>query len=223
MKTGDDKSKRMMSIKAKLKAAGKIKKKKSEETKNIRVDAQGSLVKSRFVIYNISLIYAFCARIIYNYYVTYNRPEHFSELFFKHNKCLGPPYHIICDTNFFYYARRAKKDIFMEMVRILMAKCYLYVTDCIIGEAQKMGRKYKSMLRSMKDPRIRRLKCQHKGIYADDCICKRVESHRIYLVATCDRDLKKRIRKIPGVPIVFVQAHRFNVERLPEAYGAPRM
>mmetsp|Transcript_36297 Transcript_36297/g.44786 ORF Transcript_36297/g.44786 Transcript_36297/m.44786 type:complete len:203 (+) Transcript_36297:108-716(+) len=197
LKTGDDKSKRMMSIKAKLKAAGKIKKKKSEETKNIRVDAQGSIVKSR--------------------------PEHFSELFFKHNKCLGPPYHIICDTNFFYYSRRAKKDIFMEMVRILMAKCYLYVTDCIIGEAQKMGRKYKSMLRSMKDPRIRRLKCQHKGIYADDCICKRVESHRIYLVATCDRDLKKRIRKIPGVPIVFVQAHRFNVERLPEAYGAPRM
>ncbi|ETO11757.1 hypothetical protein RFI_25620 [Reticulomyxa filosa] len=150
------------------------------------------------------------------------RPEHFNELFFRHNTALGPPYHIICDTNFFYYARRAKKDIFREMTRILLSKCYLYVTDCIIAEAERLGRKYKSMLRSMKDPRIRRLKCQHKGTYADDCLCARVEAHRIYLVATCDRDLKKRLRKIPGVPIVFVQAHRFTVERLPEAYGAPK-
>ena len=188
--------KKMMNIKAKLKAANKIKEKKKKQSEQYKVDRQGSVHESR--------------------------PDHFSELFFRHNKALGPPYHIICDTNFFYYARRAKKDIFTEMTRILLAKCYLYVTDCIVGEAEKMGRKYKSMLRSMKDPRIKRLKCQHRGIYADDCICRRVTQHRIFLVATCDRDLKKRIRKIPGVPIVYIQAFRFTVERLPEAYGAPR-
>ena len=43
-------------------------------------------------------------------------------------------------------------------------------------------------------------------------------------MATCDRDLKRRIRKIPGVPIMFVHNHRYSVERLPEATvgGAPR-
>ena len=183
-----------MNIKSKIKAAKKLKEKNN--SKRINVDNNGHLID--------------------------NKPDHFHELFFNHNKALGPPYHIICDTNFFYYARRAKKDIFHEMTRILLSKCYLYVTDCIIAEAEKLGRKYKSMLRSMKDPRIRRLICQHKGTYADDCICKRVENNRIYLIATCDRDLKRRIRKIPGVPIIFIQAFRFNVERLPEAYGAPR-
>eukprot|EP00485_Elphidium_margaritaceum_P022557 CAMPEP_0202712638 /NCGR_PEP_ID=MMETSP1385-20130828/43553_1 /ASSEMBLY_ACC=CAM_ASM_000861 /TAXON_ID=933848 /ORGANISM="Elphidium margaritaceum" /LENGTH=203 /DNA_ID=CAMNT_0049372727 /DNA_START=21 /DNA_END=632 /DNA_ORIENTATION=- len=197
MKTANIKqNKKMMNIKTKLKAANKIKKQEQKQSEHIKVDAQGQLNESR--------------------------PDHFNELFFRHNQALGPPYHVIMDTNFFYYARRAKKDIFTEMTRILLAKCYLYVTDCIVAEAEKMGRKYKSMLRSIKDPRIRRLKCQHQGIYADDCICRRLEQHRIFLVATCDRDLKKRLRKIPGVPIVFIQAYRFNVERLPEAYGAPR-
>ena len=198
MKTGNAvHTKKMMSIKAKIKAANKIREKEKKKSERIKVDAQG--------VEHVS------------------KPTHFSELFFKHNQSLGPPYHVICDTNFFYYAKRAKCDIFTEMTRMLLAKCYLYVTDCIIGETEKMGRKYKAMLRSMRDPRIRRLKCQHKGIYADDCICDRVQQHRIFLIATCDRDLKKRLRKIPGVPIVYIQSHRFTVERLPEAYGAPRL
>ena len=46
------------------------------------------------------------------------------------------------------------------------------------------------------DPRITRLPCSHKGTYADDCICERVKQHRCYIVATCDRDLKRRIRKV---------------------------
>ena len=60
--------------------------------------------------------------------------------------------------------------------------------------------------------------------YADDVIVEIAKQHRCYIVATCDRDLKRRIRKIPGVPIMFVHNHRYSVERLPEATvgGAPR-
>lgn len=66
------------------------------------------------------------------------------------------------------------------------------------------------------DPRIERLPCTHKGTYADDCICERVKQHRCYIVATCDRDLRRRIRKIAGVPIMFIQSHRWALPtRLP--------
>jgi U3 small nucleolar RNA-associated protein 24 len=34
--------------------------------------------------------------------------------------------------------------------------------------------------------------------------------------------LKRRIRKIPGVPIMFISNHKYTIERMPEAYGAPR-
>ena len=40
---------------------------------------------------------------------------------------------------------------------------------------------------------------------------------KCYIVATCDTDLKRRIRKIPGVPIMYLQQHRYTVERMPEA------
>ena len=43
--------------------------------------------------------------------------------------------------------------------------------------------------------------------------------HKCYIVATCDRDLKRRIRKIPGVPIMYITQHRYSIERMPEAYG----
>uniref|UniRef100_A0A0E0L853 PIN domain-containing protein n=1 Tax=Oryza punctata TaxID=4537 RepID=A0A0E0L853_ORYPU len=49
-----------------------------------------------------------------------------------------------------------------------------------------------------KDPRFQRLACTHKGTYADDCIVERVTQHKCYIVATCDRDLKRRIRKLFG-------------------------
>lgn len=32
--------------------------------------------------------------------------------------------------------------------------------------------------------------------------------HKCYIVGTCDRDLKRRIRKIPGVPIMFITKRR---------------
>lgn len=59
----------------------------------------------------------------------------------------------------------------------------------------------------VQDPRLQRLPCTHSGTYADDCICERVQQHRCYIVATCDKDLRRRIRKIPGVPIMYVKSH----------------
>ena len=41
-----------------------------------------------------------------------------------------------------------------------------------------------------------------QNLLVGDCLVKRVDQHKIYLIATCDRDLKERIRKIPGIPIV---------------------
>ena len=43
---------------------------------------------------------------------------------------------------------------------------------------------------------------------------------RCYIVATSDKELKRRIRKIPGVPIMFVTQHKFEIERMPDAISA---
>lgn len=48
----------------------------------------------------------------------------------------------------------------------------------------------------LQDPRLEVLPCMHSGTYADDCICERIRQHKCYIVATCDRDLRRRIRKV---------------------------
>ncbi|KAK3024248.1 hypothetical protein RJ639_043624, partial [Escallonia herrerae] len=90
-------------------------------------------------------------------------------------------------------------------------------TGCVMAELEKLGQKYRTALRIAKDPRFERLPCTHKGTYADDCIVERVTQHKCYMVATCDRDLKRRIRKVPGVPIMYITQHKYSIERLPEA------
>jgi rRNA-processing protein FCF1 len=84
----------------------------------------------------------------------------------------------------------------------LYAKSTPVITDCVMAELEKLGPRYRIALRIAKDPRFERLKCDHKGTYADDCIVNRVMQNKVYIVATNDVDLKRRIRKIPGVPIM---------------------
>lgn len=153
-----------------------------------------------------------------------NVPYVSSALFFKYNTALGPPYLVLVDTNFINFSIQNKLDLEKGMMDCLYAKCTPCITDCVMAELEKLGQKYRVALRIAKDPRFERLPCTHKGTYADDCIVERVTQHKCYIVATCDRDLKRRIRKVPGVPIMYITQHKYSIERLPEATigGAPR-
>lgn len=128
------------------------------------------------------------------------------------------------DTNFINFAIRNKIDLVRGMTECLYAHCTPCITGCVLAELEMLGERYRVALKIAKDPRFQRLPCTHKGHYADDCLVDRVTRHRCYLVATCDKDLRRRLRKVPGVPIMFIEKHKFSVERLPEATigGAPR-
>lgn len=142
-----------------------------------------------------------------------------SALFFSYNQELGPPFKILVDTNFINFSIQNKLEMVQAMMDCLYAKCIPMITDCVMAELEKLGPKFRVALRIAKDSRFERLPCTHKGTYADDCLVQRVTQHRCYIVATCDKDLKRRLRKVPGVPIMYVSQHRYMIERMPEAYG----
>jgi len=146
------------------------------------------------------------------------KPQQSSALFFSYNTQLGPPFHVILDTNFINFSIKNKLDIIKTMMDCLYAKCIPYVTDCVRGELEKLGQKNKLALRIIKDDRFERLSCMHRGTYADDCIINRVTQHKCYIVGTNDKDLKRRIRKIPGVPVMSVSISRYTVERMPDSF-----
>ncbi|MCJ1401315.1 rRNA-processing protein fcf1 [Xylographa trunciseda] len=144
-------------------------------------------------------------------------PQVSSSLFFQYNTALVPPYSVLVDTNFLSHTVQNKLELLETMMDCLYAKCIPMITDCVMAELEKLGQKYRIALRIARDERWERLKCDHKGVYADDCLVDRVMKHKVYIVATNDRDLKRRIRKIPGVPIMSVARGKYVIERLPDA------
>lgn len=151
-----------------------------------------------------------------------------SSMFFQHNSALGPPYRILVDTNFINFSLQNKIELVQGMMDCLYAKCTCgaaypgipCITTCVISELEKLGPKYRIALRVARDPRFERLECTHKGTYADDCIIERIKSHKCYIVATCDRELRRRVRLVPGIPLMYIARRQFRIERLPDQ-GAP--
>jgi U3 small nucleolar RNA-associated protein 24 len=88
-----------------------------------------------------------------NIYI-YLSPKEPSCLFFTHNNALGPPYRILIDTNFINFSIQNKLDIFKASMDCLLGKCIPYITDCVIGELEKFGVKYRIALKISKDPRF---------------------------------------------------------------------
>ncbi|RDL30152.1 Uncharacterized protein BP5553_10430 [Venustampulla echinocandica] len=135
-------------------------------------------------------------------------PQVSSSLFFQYNTALVPPYSVLVDR---------KLPLLESMMDVLFAKCNPIITTCVLAELEKLGPRYRIALRIARDERWQRMACDHRGNYADDCLVDMVTKHKIYIVATNDRDLKRRIRKIPGVPIMSVARGKYVIERLPDA------
>lgn len=150
-----------------------------------------------------------------------NIPQTSSAMFFAHNTALGPPFHVLVDTNFINFSIQNKLDMHKAMMDCLCAKVTVCITDAVMAELEKLGQKYRVALRIAKDARFDRLPAMRSGnTYADDDLVERVTAHRCYIVATCDKDLKRRLRKIPGVPIMTIKSRKYEVERLPGARPA---
>ncbi|EHB18047.1 rRNA-processing protein FCF1-like protein [Heterocephalus glaber] len=66
-------------------------------------------------------------------------PQHPSCLFFQYNTQLGPPYHILVDTNFINFSIKAKLDLVQSMMGCPYAKCIPCITDCVVAEIEKLG------------------------------------------------------------------------------------
>lgn len=118
-----------------------------------------------------------------------------SSMFFKYNSALGPPYHIIVDTNFINFSVQNKLELIKTMMDCLFAKCetahlissrrYSLCDRLCAGRVGKVGFEVSNCVavrttfspltfRVARDPRFERLPCSHAGTYADDCIVNRV-------------------------------------------------
>lgn len=64
--------------------------------------------------------------------------QHPSCLFFQYDAQLGPPDHILADTDFMNFSTKAELDSVQLPTDCLCAKCI----PCVMAEIEKLGQKY---------------------------------------------------------------------------------
>lgn len=72
-------------------------------------------------------------------------------MFFNYNTALGPPYHVLVDTNFINFSIMNKLEMMQGMMDCLYAECIPCISDCVVAELEKMGQKYRLALRYFLD------------------------------------------------------------------------
>lgn len=122
-----------------------------------------------------------------------------------------PPFFLLVDTNFIYFALKNKLDLHESFLECFSGKIIICVSSCVVSELEKLGSKFRLALKILRDDRIIKLDCHHKldTIYADDCIFETVLHNPSFIVATCDKGLKRRLNELKNVALVLIKKKKF--------------
>jgi len=123
------------------------------------------------------------------------------------------PNYVLIDTNFIYFSLKNKINLCSSLLNCLNAVTIPCVSECVLMELEKLGPKFKLALKYLKNRNFIKLNCFHPKniIYADDCIYNTVNLFRHFIVATCDVNLKKRIKKLPNSKIITIKRNKLSL------------
>jgi len=119
------------------------------------------------------------------------------------------PFKVLVDGELIRNALDEKIYLKDELPKILQGRCYMVVTNCVVSELRKKGEDYKGAALFAK--RLQRAKCDHStAVSANECMKSVIgESNpEKYCVAVQDQNLRYRLSRLPGVPIVFLYQNR---------------
>ena len=125
-----------------------------------------------------------------------------------------PPYVVLIDTNFIYFSLKNKINLFEGLLNCLCALYIPVVTRCVIMEMEKLGIKFRLALKCIRDDKIIKIECNHSPniTYADDCIYNTSKNYKCFIIATCDKDLKRRIRNNLKRTLISIKKKKFCLE-----------
>ena len=134
--------------------------------------------------------------------------------FYWLNYKIRPPYKIILDFLFLQSCVEGKILLREQMPKLMQADVDLCTTRCIIEDLRKRGKVFSGAHKIAKS--LTYLKCRHKKKYisADQCIYKLLnnDNNDRLICAVSDKEIRKSIQQIPGVPILSVHGNYIYME-----------
>lgn len=124
------------------------------------------------------------------------------------------PYNILIDGNFVAASIHKKFDMKELLTKVLDENVHLTIPSCVVQEIRDLNDKIPGILNSVMKYKIE--DCKHGRILSpDDCIKSYIGSKNLkkYFVATQDSVLRYKLRRIPGVPLLFFEQNMILVDK----------
>jgi U3 small nucleolar RNA-associated protein 23 len=125
---------------------------------------------------------------------------------YQHSFGFREPYQIIVDGNFIKVAQNARLDYKSMLQETVVGKTRIMTTNCVLNELRTLGEDFMGAALAAK--RLEKRRCTHGGnpVNAADCIKEIIgDSNQFnYCVATQDLQLRDYLRRIPGIPLIYI-------------------
>ncbi|XP_047239595.1 rRNA-processing protein UTP23 homolog [Girardinichthys multiradiatus] len=126
--------------------------------------------------------------------------------FYKYNFSFREPFQILIDGTFCQAALKNKIQIKEQMPKYLMGEVQLCTTNCALKELEIIGKQLYGAKIILQRFQVR--KCAHlkNPVPASECLLSMLEetNPHHYFVATQDHAVTAGLKKIPGVPLLYI-------------------
>ncbi|KAK2550915.1 rRNA-processing protein UTP23-like protein [Acropora cervicornis] len=136
-------------------------------------------------------------------------------ILFKNSFGFAQPFQILVDGTFCQAALQSRTQIKEQLPKFLDGTTQLFTTPCVIAEAQALGPQLTGALFIAKTFKLH--KCSHKDVAvpAANCIKSMIgtDNPNRYFLASQDINLRRSLRSIPGVPILYIHRGTLLLEK----------
>nr|XP_057903551.1 rRNA-processing protein UTP23 homolog isoform X2 [Doryrhamphus excisus] len=126
--------------------------------------------------------------------------------FYKYNFNFREPFQILIDGTFCQAALKNKIQIKEQMPKYFMGEVQLCTTNCALKELETLGKELYGAKIILQRYQVR--KCAHfkNPVSASQCLLSMLEdtNPHHYFIATQDHTLTTSLKKIPGVPLLYI-------------------
>ncbi|CAK4081682.1 unnamed protein product [Aphanomyces euteiches] len=161
-------------------------------------------------------------RIGWEFPMRYLRAKHIRKALRQFQFLCGikPPYKVLLDGNFIAMCLKMHVDIAERVPKFLQTdKCNYFVTRAVLDELKKVAEMDKEMLTAWETAKKFEVLNGKQGDDATASIVAAVgdRNARKYIVATQETELRATLRKVPGVPLIYLNRSVLVFEDMSEA------
>ncbi|XP_065674609.1 rRNA-processing protein UTP23 homolog isoform X3 [Hydra vulgaris] len=134
--------------------------------------------------------------------------------FYKTTFGFRQPFQVLVDLTFCQFALTYKINIKEQVSNYIEGDSLLYTTNCILEEGKSLGPQLYGAVLVCKQFKLR--KCNHrKPVSAQACILSIIgeDNPHHFFVSTQDKELCDQLKKIPGVPLLYIHYNSLVLEK----------